>query len=152
MISLTISVTDNKNKSYRKIKKYQSVPEKESKMKKPVWGAEFAAGLSWQVLLHLGEAAADFFDGVMVSNAHAETVTKTTAPRRIICFFINTSLKDRTKVEGKCYTWNTYLCEFLLHAIGYAYKYLRILLFLPLKRLLYEWEISATYCKWTGWN
>jgi hypothetical protein len=80
------------------------VPEKESKIKKPVCGALFVAGFSWQVLLHFGEAAADFFVGVMVSNAHAETVTKTTAPRRIICFFINTCLKDRTKVEGKCYS------------------------------------------------
>jgi hypothetical protein len=74
------------------------VPEKESKMKKPVCGALVDAGLSWQVLLHLGEAAADLFVGVMVSNAHAETVTKTTATRRMICFFINTCLKDRTKV------------------------------------------------------
>jgi hypothetical protein len=62
-------------------------------MKKPVCGALFVAGFSWQVLLHLGEVAADFFDGVMVSNAHAETVTKATAQRRIICFFINTCLK-----------------------------------------------------------
>jgi hypothetical protein len=68
----------------------------------------------------LGDVAADFLAGVMVSNAHAETVTTTTAPRRIICFFINTCLGDRTKVEGKCYTCTTYLCEFLEHAIGYA--------------------------------
>ena len=73
-------------------------------MKKPVWGALVDAGFSWQVLLHFGEAAADFLEGVMVSNAHAETVINTTAPRRMICFFINTCLKDRTKVEGKCYT------------------------------------------------
>jgi hypothetical protein len=89
-------------------------------MKKPVCGALFVAGFSWQVLLHLGEPAAACFAGVIVSNAHAETVTNTTAPRRIICFFINTRLKDRTKVEGKCYSYTTYLCEFLLHAIGYA--------------------------------
>ena len=79
------------------------MPENESKMKKPVWGAVVDAGFSWHVLLHLGEAAADFVAGVMISKAHAETVTNTTAPRRIICFFINTCLKDKTKVEGKCY-------------------------------------------------
>jgi hypothetical protein len=73
-------------------------------MKKPVCGALLGAGFSWQVLLHFGEVAADFFAGVMVSNAQAETVTNTTAPRRMICFFINTCLGDRTKVEGKCYT------------------------------------------------
>jgi hypothetical protein len=89
-------------------------------MKKPVCGALFVAGFSWQVLLHLGEAAADCLAGVIVSNAQAETATKITAPRRIICFFINTCLKDRTKVEGKCYSCTTYLCEFLLYAIGYA--------------------------------
>lgn len=88
------------------------MPENESKMKKPVCGALFVAGFSWQVLLHLGEAAADFLAGVMVSNAHEETVTSTTAPRRMICFFINTCLKDMTKVEGKCYSCTTYLCEF----------------------------------------
>ncbi len=80
------------------------MPEKESKMKKPVCGALVDAGLSWHVLLHLGDVAADFLEGVMLSNAHAETVTNTTATRRMICFFINTCLKDRTKVEGKCYT------------------------------------------------
>jgi tRNA(Phe) wybutosine-synthesizing methylase Tyw3 len=53
-----------------------------------------AAGFSWQVLLHLGEVAADFFEGVMVSNAHAEKVTITTAAKRMICFFINTYLRE----------------------------------------------------------
>lgn len=89
-------------------------------MKKPVCGAEFGAGFSWQVLLHLGEVAADFLAGVMVSNAHAETVTTTTAPRRMICFFIKTCLRNKTKVEGKCYSYTTILCEFPEHATGYA--------------------------------
>ena len=80
------------------------MPENESKIKKPVCGALFGAGFSWHVLLHLGDVAADRLVGVMLSNAHAETVTKTTATRRMICFFINTCLKDETKVEGKCYT------------------------------------------------
>ncbi len=91
-------------------------------MKKPVCGALFIAGFSWQVLLHLGEVAADFLAGVMVSNAHEETVSNTTAPRRMICFFINTCLKDKTKVEGKCYSYTTYLCEFPERATGYALK------------------------------
>lgn len=91
-------------------------------MKKPVCGALFIAGFSWHVLLHLGEVAADFLAGVMVSNAHEETVSNTTAPRRMICFFINTCLKDKTKVEGKCYSCTTYLCEFPERATGYALK------------------------------
>ena len=89
-------------------------------MKKPVCGALFIAGFSWQVLLHLGEVAADFLAGVIVSKAHEETVSNTTEPRRIICFFINTCLKDKTKVEGKCYSYTTYLCEFPERATGYA--------------------------------
>jgi len=67
------------------------LPEKESKIKKPVCGLVIA--LFWQVFVHLSEVIFVLLTGLTNRNAHAEMANNKITPMIKICFLMLPVLK-----------------------------------------------------------